>query len=178
MAITTRVLTTKNAVPPPDIVWNGVRGDFALAADGGLRGGETFASAVCMLLFSDAACEKSDLTMFDNGDRRGWIGDAFDIDAGAGEGPMGSLLWRFRRSELVAETGYKVEDAARSALRPLITQKACARIDVSAEVDAPAGLIRLFVTIYGEDGGVMWAARFDILWQAIAGKAGGPLLKP
>jgi phage gp46-like protein len=182
MAITTRALSDPQAIPAPDIIWNGVRGDFALAVApghgprGGLRGGEAFATAVCLLLFTDAQIDDSELTVFMGGDRRGWAGDGFDIDATAGETALGSKLWTYRRAVLVAETGHAVEDEARRVLQTLIDQKACARIDAAATVDAPNGRLTLALDFYGEDGARVFALKFDDLWQAMS--APGQLLAP
>ena len=176
MAITTRVLADPAAIPAPDIIWiDGVRGDFQIVSApgqgprGGLRGGQALASAICLLLFTDAQCDETELTPFSGGDRRGWVGDGFDLDAGAGEGPLGSKLWLFRRSALVDETGRAIEDECRRCLQTLIAQKACARIDVAATVDAPNGHVGVVIDLYGEDGAQIFAAKFDDLWQALNG---------
>jgi phage gp46-like protein len=182
MSISTRVLAEPAAIPPPDIVWNGLRGDFALVSGtgqgprGGLRGGQAFATAVALLLFTDAQCADSELTIFMAGDRRGWAGDGFDLDATAGETPLGSKLWLYRRSELTDETGRKIEDEARRVLQTLIDQQACARIDLAAAVDAPGGRVMLDIEIYGKTGAKLFAKKFDDLWQAMS--APGPLLTP
>jgi phage gp46-like protein len=182
MAISTRVLAEPTAVPAPDIVWDGRRGDFAIVSGagqgprGGLRGGQAFATAVCLLLFTDVQCDESELTSFMAGDRRGWAGDGFDIDAAVGETALGSKLWLYRRSELTDETGRKIEDEARRVLQSLIDQQACARIDLAASVDAPGGRVTLDIEIYGEDGARLFARKFDDLWQAMS--APGPLLTP
>ena len=176
MAITTRVITDPTAVPPPDIIWiDGIRGDFQIVAApgqgprGGLRGGQALASAICLCLFTDTQCDPSELTIFMRGDSRGWAGDGFDIDAGAGERPLGSKLWLYRRSELVAETGRKIEDECRRCLQTLIDQKACVRIDAAATVDAPNGRVGVVISLYGDDGAQIFAAKFDDLWQALDG---------
>jgi phage gp46-like protein len=182
MAITTRVVADPQAIPAPDIIWDGVRGDFALVSAagqgprGGLRGGQAFATAVCLLLFTDAQIDDSELTIFMQGDKRGWAGDGFDIDATAGETALGSKLWLYRRAELVAETGRAIEDETRRVLQTLLDQKACARIDVAATVDAPNGRVALQIDIYGDDGARVFAQKFDDLWQAMT--APGPLLSP
>lgn len=173
--LTTTVLGDPSAVPPPDLVWDGQRGDFALVTSpgqgprGGLRGGQALATAICMLLFTDAQCDASELTFEMRGDRRGWVGDCFDLDAGAGETALGSKLWLYRRSPLVADTGRKIEDEARRCLQTLIDpQQACVRIDVAAVVDGVAGRVALSINLYGQDGSQIFAARFDDLWQAVA----------
>lgn len=160
----------------PDIVWNGTSGDFAMAAgsaDGGALGSQAgglqaqapIATAVIMLLFSDAQADVSQLRFEHRGDRRGWPGDGFDIDTAAGEAPLGSLLWLFRRSTLSDLTASQVAAEAKRALQPLITQRLVNRINTRTEIDKAAGQLRLGVDLYGRDGRKTYAAQYDVLWQ-------------
>jgi len=162
-------------VLPPDIVWNGYSGDFAVATSpeqggvGGLVARNPLATAVLMLLFTDARAEPYQLTDAHGGDRRGWVGDGFDIDTAAGEAPLGSTLWLYRRAVLSDMTGREVEAEAKRALKPLIDQGAVVRIDATAEVDFIAESLRLRIALYGRDGLRSYAEQFDILWRRADG---------
>lgn len=162
-------------VLPPDIVWDGFVGDFAVStapADGGVGGlvaRNPIRTAVLLLLFTDAQAAANDLTFEQRGDRRGWVGDGFDVDVANGEAPLGSRLWLFRRSVINEGTLRAIEDEARRALQPLITQGVAVRIDVSGETDPAFNTIRLGVNLYGRDGAKIYAARFDPLWKRADG---------
>lgn len=162
-------------VLPPDVVWTGVSGDFALAASeadgpaGGLKAANPLATAVVLLLFSDARAEPYELRDEHRGDRRGWVGDGFDIDAAAGEAPLGSKLWLYRRHELTDLTALEVAAEAERALQPLLGQGAVVTIRTAATVDKAAGRLSLAVGLYGRDGREVYAPRFDILWRRADG---------
>lgn len=163
------------ALLPPDIVWNGVVGDFAVVASatdgpaGGLVAANPLRTAVILLLFSDARAEASDLRVEHRGDRRGWPGDGFDVDTAGGEAPLGSLFWLFSRRELSDATGMEIEAEAERALQPLVRQGAAARIAASAVIDKTAGRVALAVGIYGRDGSRSYSDKFDILWRRVDG---------
>lgn len=163
------------ALLPPDIVWNGRVGDFAVSVTaaqgpvGGLVAVNPLSTAVLLCLFSDARAEPGSLRFEHRGDRRGWPGDGFDIDTTAGEGLLGSWLWLFRRHELTDATGLEIEAEATRALQPLIRQGAAASLTVSADIDKAAGRVNLAVAIYGRDGAQSYASKFDILWRRIDG---------
>lgn len=156
----------------PDIEWqNGVVGDFAMvetAAEGGaggLKARHPIATAILMCLFTDSRCAPRELRFEMGGDRRGWVGDGFDIDAARSEGPLGSKLWLYRRRELTDRTAAEIEAEARRALQPLIDQLLVARIDTRAEALKAEGQIRLGIELYGRDGSRVYAAQFDPLWR-------------
>ena len=163
------------AVLPPDVVWNGTVGDFAIAKNaaeggaGGLVAANPLRTAVLLLLFTDARADTSELRFEHRGDRRGWVGDGFDVDRTRGEAPLGSKLWLYRRHELDDDTGRQVAAEARRALEPLIGQHAVVRIDVDFEVDKARGQIRLSVKLYGRDGREAYADKFDLLWRRADG---------
>lgn len=164
------------AVLPPDILWNGISGDFALVsvpqdgAPGGLVAANPLKSAVTMLLFTDGSAETYEINEAHGGDRRGWPGDGFDIDTGNGEAPLGSKLWLYRRAVLNAQTGFAIEAEAKRALQPLITQGAVVRIDTKSEADFENDRLFLWVSLYGRDGAEVYSDRFDILWRRADGR--------
>lgn len=158
-------------VLPPDVLWNGFTGDFAIATKpeqggaGGLVAAHPLRTAAILLLFTDARADTSDLRAEHRGDRRGWPGDGFDVDVARGERPLGSKLWIYRRHELDDDTGRQVAAEARRALQPLIDQQAVVRVDTTFEVDKPGGKILLGIKLYGRDGRDAYADRFDLLWR-------------
>ena len=162
-------------VLPPDIVWNGFVGDFAvsvLSANGGVGGlvaRDPIATAHLLLLFTDAQILPRDLKIGLGGDRRGWVGDGFDVDTVAGEAPLGSRLWLYRRSVLIAKTFGEIEREIRRALQPLITQGAVARIDISGEVLNAQNQIRCAISSYARSGAKVYSAKFDPLWKRADG---------
>ncbi len=164
---------------PPDILWNGTSGDFAVSTDpadggpGGLVARNPYRSAVLMLLFSDVRVDPSDLRYEMHGDPRGWVGDGFDVRADLGEAPLGSRLWLYRRSVLVTATKtttlMSIEADARLALQPLIKQGAAAQIDVSGTADGPSGIVALQIDIYGRGKRSLFSDRFDFLLRRADG---------
>lgn len=162
-------------VLPFDVVWNGYVGDFAVSGGGddgpagGLAAANPLRTAVLLLLFSDARADAADLRFEHRGDRRGWPGDGFDVDAAAGEAPLGSLLWLYRRRELLDVTGQEIEAEALRALQPLIRQGAAARVTASAMVDKAGGRVSLAIGLYGRVGTEAYADKFDILWRRADG---------
>lgn len=163
------------SVLPFDVAWNGIVGDFAVSAGGddgpagGLVAANPLRTAVILLLFSDRRAEAEDLRFEHRGDRRGWPGDGFDVDRSAGEAPLGSLLWLFRRDVLLDNTGLEIEAEVQRALQPLIRQGAVVRIDAKATVEKAEGRVNMTVQLYGRDGASAYADKFDILWRRADG---------
>ena len=159
------------SVLPFDVVWNGIVGDFAISAGGddgpagGLVSANPLRTAVLLLLFTDARADEASLRFEHRGDSRGWPGDGFDVDAAAGEAPLGSLLWLYRRSPLLDVTGAEIEAEALRALKPLVRQRAAAKVTCVASVDKAAGRVNLAVGLYGRTGAQSYADQFDILWR-------------
>ena len=158
-------------VLPPDIVWNGFVGDFAIAqvpADGGVGGlvaRNPIETAVLLLLFTDTQVDPMDLRFEHHGDPRGWVGDGFDVDVANGEAALGSRLWLYRRSVLIAKTFAEIKAEVLRALNPLMKQSAVVQIDVGGELLNAQNTIRLTVDIYGANKRKIYAARFDPLWS-------------
>lgn len=163
------------SVLPFDIVWNGISGDFAVSAGGddgpagGLVAANPLRTAVILLLFSDARADPSTLRFEHRGDRRGWPGDGFDVDTAAGEAPLGSWLWLYRRAALLDATADEIAAEAERALQPLIRQGAAVRVETSAIADKAGGRVSLTVGVYGRDGQNVYADKFDILWRRADG---------
>ena len=164
------------SVLPPDIVWDGTVGDFAIAVvpedgpAGGLVSANPLATAALLLLFTDARAETWELRAEHAGDRRGWPGDGFDVDAAKGEAPLGSKLWLFRRHELTDATGMQIEAEAARALEPLKVQGAVVSITTKATIDKVGGRVLLTIALYGRDGREVFNAKFDPLWRRVDGR--------
>lgn len=160
---------------PPDILWDGSVGDFAVSTDpddggvGGLVARNPFRTAVVMLLFSDVGVDPKDLRYEMQGDRRGWVGDGFDVRADLGEAPLGSRLWLYRRSVLVSAvrqpTLMAIEADATLALQPLIRQGAAAKVTVKGSQDPANGRIALDVAVFGRGDRQLFSETFDTLWR-------------
>ncbi len=180
MQLTITSLTDAGVVTlPPDIVWGGRSGDFAVSTDpsqggvGGLVAVNPIQTAILVLLFTDVRVDPTDLRYEMHGDRRGWVGDGFDVRADLGEAPLGSRLWLYRRSVLVTAvkkpTLAAIEADALSALQPLVAQGAAAKITVSGSQDGPAGRIYLDIKVYGRGKRELYSGRFDTLWRRADG---------
>lgn len=150
---------------PPDIAWSGFVGDFAPAPVGGLRASDPIASAVIMLLFTDAACAPDELRFEHDGDRRGWVGDAFGVDEARGEQPLGSTLWLLRRSALTEAIARRAAEEAERALQPLVAQGIAARVAASARIAGAFDRLELTVDLIRRDGRPVFSDRFDLVWK-------------
>ena len=165
------------AVLPPDIVWKGYVGDFAVSmreqngSIGGLVAVNPLRSAVVMLLFTDVRADVSDLRFEHRGDRRGWPGDGFDLEPACGRGYRSArLLWIYRRRELTDDTGRAMASEAERALQPLIQQKAVARIAVGpSRSTSPEARSCSRSRSTAATGGRDIAERFDYLWRQVDG---------
>lgn len=170
---------------PPDIVWlrldgtpaepgeYGVRGDFAVAATqaqggaGGLVARQPLASAVHMLMWTDAAPPPELLRRFGIKDHRGWAGDGFDVQSNQGEAALGSYFWVYRRAELSPQIGLELEAEGRRCLTPLIGQGAVARVTSACTIDEVHDTAVLDVGLYARDGTTLYARRFDPFWDLV-----------
>lgn len=153
---------------PPDIAWNGTAGDFTADAMFGLKSGDPIRSAIAMLLFSHAACARSELRFEHGGDRRGWAGDSFGIDPRRGEQPLGATFWLLRREKLSTKLVRKAEIEAVRALQPLVRQQVAVSVSATGEIGGRGDMLALAITLTGRDGRPVFSDRFDILWKAAA----------
>ncbi len=134
------------AVAPPDEIGN----------EAGLQALYPLETAIVICLFTDRRLP-DEMAETGEWDRRGWHGDTFDLDAEAGERPMGSLLWTLDRSALTnsgtaTSVARRAEAYAAEALQTLIDQGLIARFEIEAETDTAAGRLSLRVAAYGGDG--------------------------
>lgn len=119
------------------LAWADGAGDLRI--DGtDLGADDTLRSSILISLFSDARVGPG---VAEDGDRRGWWGDTVG-DAG----PLGSHLWLLGREARRQDVPRRAEAYARTSLAWLVEDGLCDRIDVSAEADGAALLLR--VTAY------------------------------
>lgn len=158
-----------------DSVWSPPQGmaDWAIADAsepqnrGGLRSKQALHTAIILALFTDRRMPDDHPLKYliDDGDPRGWFGDAVDIRADLFEDEMGSLLWIFERAQLTEDIRKWVEALALEALAPLIRQGVAVRIDAHAAAQLAAGRVDLAIQVYGRDGKQTYDYRFDDIWQ-------------
>jgi phage gp46-like protein len=158
-----------------DSIWSPQQGeaDWALAgADepqntGGLRAKAALHTSVIIALFTDRRMPDDHPLRYliDDGDQRGWFGDAIDVRADLFEDAMGSLLWIFQRAQLTEDIRKWVEALALEALQPLIRQGVAVRIDAQAVAHFAVGRIDLTIQIYGRDGSRIYDEKFGDIWQ-------------
>lgn len=152
----------------PAIGWDGFTGDFVADPVTGLATGDAIRSAILMLLESDVACAPEELRFEHGGDRRGWAGDGFGIDAARGEQPLGSTLWLLRRTVLNADVVRRAEAEAIRALQPLVRQRLAESVSARGEIAGVGDQLHLFIDLKRRDGRPVFSDRFDLLWRAAA----------
>lgn len=168
-----RIVTIHAEAPgslAPDILFDGVMGDFALADAsetrnrGGLRARDALKTAAIICLLSDARVAADELR--DGDDNKGWPGDSFDL--ADGEAAIGSKLWLLRRRTVDdIETPRLAEDYALAALQVLIDQGAAARATATATADPTRNRLDLAVTLTDRDGAIRVAQNFRVLWDEL-----------
>lgn len=141
--------------------WNGTEADLVIE-DGDLVLDEGLETATVISLFSDRRARADDLLPGEDGDRRGWPGDAWPEVIGD---QIGSRVWLLGREKQLAETLRRARDYGREAMAWQIEDGIAASVEVVAT--APRrGLLGLAVTINRRDGGTE-NHQFDVLWEAL-----------
>ena len=90
----------------------------------------------------------------------GWIGDSFDVDTAAGEGPLGSLLYTLARDIPDFLTVSRAEQYAAEALQTLVRQGVVSRFGIRGQVepdpsDAASKVLWLTIDVYSPRGDVL-----------------------
>lgn len=135
----------------------------ALATDDGLR------TAILISLFTDARASAEDQLPEENGDRRGWWGNAFPQADDQRRRELGSKLWLLSRAKATNASLNLARQTARDALQWLIDDRVAASIDVSAEwqaADGTASRLAIGVELTRPSGPAR--LRFDFTWEASA----------
>lgn len=172
--------------PQPLLLWDtvwvssisgaGGYGDWRLADPtetgnaGGLRSQNALHTATLLSLMQDKRLPDGMTPPDNDGDRRGWPGDAIRLD-GEPDGIDGSLLWTLKRGVLNAETARLAKVYAEDALRHLVVQGAVSRTDVAVEMRQGQGFLGIHVAHYDASGAEVYAQRFDALWTQAAANA-------
>jgi phage gp46-like protein len=141
--------------------WNGVDADLVLE-NGDLRLDEGLSTATLISLFSDRRARADDQLPGEDGDRRGWPGDAWAEVIGD---QIGSRLWLLGREKQLAETLRRARDYGHEALAWQIEDGITASVEVIASVPRP-GVLGLAITLKRRDGGNE-NHQFDVLWEAL-----------
>lgn len=141
------------------LVWNGTEADLAIEG-GDLALEEGLQTAAVISLFSDRRARPDDVLPADDGDRRGWVGDAWPRVDGD---QIGSRLWLLNREKDVPETLRRAREYARESLAWLIEDGIGASLDVQASVPM-RGVLRLELTVNRRDGSTL-NHQFDTLWE-------------
>lgn len=141
------------------LVWNGTEADLAIEG-GDLVLEEGLQTAAVISLFSDRRARPDDVLPADDGDRRGWVGDAWPRVDGD---QIGSRLWLLNREKDIPETLRRAREYARESLAWLIEDGIGASLDVQASVPM-RGVLRLELTVNRRDGSTL-NHQFDTLWE-------------
>lgn len=141
------------------LVWNGIEADLAIEG-GDLVLEEGLQTAAVISLFSDRRARPDDVLPADDGDRRGWVGDAWPRVDGD---QIGSRLWLLNREKDIPETLRRAREYARESLAWLIEDGIGASLDVQASVPMH-GVLRLELTVNRRDGSTL-NHQFDTLWE-------------
>lgn len=141
------------------LVWNGTEADLAIEG-GDLVLEEGLQTAAVISLFSDRRARPDDILPADDGDRRGWVGDAWPRVDGD---QIGSRLWLLNREKDVPEALRRAREYARESLAWLIEDGIGASLDVQASVPM-RGVLRLELTVNRRDGSTL-NHQFDTLWE-------------
>ena len=154
----------------PDIVFDGEAGDFAPAeADEtgnaqGLRSKAALETAVIIQLMTDRRVAPDELR--DGDVNRGWQGDSYDL--APGETELGSRLWLLRRRTVdEIDVPRLAETYALEALAVLVAQGAAAKVTAKATADPARGRLDLAVGLHRQDGSLITAPKFAILWEGL-----------
>lgn len=110
------------------MIWDAdvMSGDIEGGPDG-LVDDATLRTAILVSLFTDRRAEADDELPEDDGDRRGWIGDALsDNDR------IGSRLWLLKRRKQTEQTRIEAEEYCREALAWLVEDGIASSVEVSA----------------------------------------------
>lgn len=177
------IRVAEGCVPDVNYLWDSVWDDAHGFADwapsdpdetmnrGGLRAKSAIATAVILCLFTDKRVEREHpLYYLADGDVRGYFGDGVDVRGDLGEGALGSLLWLLERAPMTiggVPAATWAEQFANEALKTLLDQGVCVRIDVQAVAYEIEGRIELSVALYGRDGLAVYDRKFDVLWNQV-----------
>lgn len=142
------------------LTWDGHGCDLALDGndlllDVGLQ------TSILISLFSDRRARADDVLPGEDGDRRGWWGDAYPQIEGD---QIGSRLWLLSREKEIPETLRRAKEYADEALAWLVIDGIAARVEVATSVPR-RGVLGLAVAVYKLDGNIE-NFQYEFLWGA------------
>jgi phage gp46-like protein len=146
----------------PDIatIWDDTNavGDWVM--DGpDLRSGSDLETAVLISWFSDRAADAADVIPDGSGDPRGWWGD----DGRAY--PIGSRLWTLGREKQLAKVLAMARDIAVQAVKWMLDDGVCSRIEVTAQFFAPGKLG--LQGVFHQPGAAPVTLRYGWVWAGV-----------
>lgn len=143
------------------LIWNGSEADLAIE-NGDLMLDHSLQTPTLISLFSDRLARADDALPGNDGDRRGWPGDAWPEQAGD---QIGSWLWLLSREKEVSETLRRAREYGKASIAWQLDDSIAARVEVTASVPV-RGTLRLIVAIYRRDGRSE-NHQYDTLWEAL-----------
>lgn len=151
-----------------DILISPQNGIFDLSiTERDLTRSEGLENAILISLFTDGRANIDDELPVDDGDRRGWWGDAFPSDIDGQVRPIGSKLWLLSRSKITQETLNRAQSYAAEALKWLVDDDLVAKIEVTTTRHDPRGIG--FEIIITRHNGKIY--KFTKFWSIIDGLA-------
>jgi phage gp46-like protein len=149
----------------------GIWADWLLKPDNTLDESQELANIVKVALLTFALADTDDvLPDPDSTDRCGWWGD-LDATTIWGGWPIGAKIWLLSRAKITpaeaseGATLARAEQYCRAALRPMITNQLCSRIDVTAMRNG-VEQIDVWIKIY-RGPLLQIELRFQNLWDGI-----------
>jgi phage gp46-like protein len=176
--ISVNLRQAEGSQPQPVTLWDTIWDEASATADwgyaqpaetqniGGLQAIRALETVVELCLFTDLYCPPTHplAYLIEDGDAKGWWGDAIDVRADLGEEPMGSLLWLLRRAAITSTTALYVQSFALDALSVIVRQGLAAKVDAQATLDG-VSRIDLAVQVYGRNGQTIYSRQFVDIWN-------------
>jgi phage gp46-like protein len=146
------------------LFWNGTEhsADIAVAA-GDLVMDSDLQTAVLISLFTDRRAEDDDILPDEFSSRRGWWGDALDVNGV--QRRIASRLWLLGREKQLTEVVARAKEYAEESLAWLVEDGVATAVTVDARV-AAKGVLSLAVRITRPKAGAAKFA-FDFAWSNI-----------
>lgn len=143
------------------LIWNGTEADLVIEA-GDLVLDHSLQTPTLISLFSDRYARPDDVLPGNDGDRRGWVGDAWPEVAGD---QIGSWLWLLSREKEINETLRRATEYGEASIAWQVEDGIAARVEVKASVPV-RGKLLLDVTTYRRDGRTE-NHQYDTLWETL-----------
>lgn len=152
------------------LTWDPVQQAAAFSFAGNdLVSGQSLLTPVLISLFTDARAHDDDILPNDRDtDKRGWWGDATNLDKP--KDTVGSRLWLLERSTNTAKNLIAAKLYVKEALQWLIDEGVAMRIDVATEAQPmaknPGMAILAFSVVITKPNGTQETYKFQQDWEA------------